>query len=171
MRLVFAVGVLLALVGELSVVELPVTSHLEARVTGDAEARGRCPIPAQFRTAFERAAAETAVPLPLLVAVAHEESRMDPTARSHAGAEGLLQLMPATARELRLDASVPDKNVLAGARYLRKMLDRFRSLDLALAAYNAGPTAVARAGGAPSAETLTYVANVLERREGLGACR
>lgn len=54
----------------------------------------------------------------------------------------------------------PPSNVLAGARYLRLMLNQFRSTDLALAAYNAGPTAVARAGGAPSAETLTYVANV-----------
>ena len=95
---------------------------------------------------------------------------MDPNARSHAGAEGLLQLMPETARELQLDISVPQTNVLAGARYLRKMLDRFGNVELALAAYNAGPTAVAHAGGAPGAETITYVANVRERWDDLAGC-
>ena len=62
-------------------------------------------------------------------------------------------------------------NVLAGARYLRLMLDRFHSTDLALAAYNAGPTAVARAGGAPSAEVLTYVAKVTTLWRRLNGCR
>ena len=62
--------------------------------------------------------------------------------------------MPATARELRLDGNDPAANVLAGARYLRQMIDRFGSLDLALAAYNAGPSAVERAGGAPTTATL-----------------
>jgi len=79
--------------------------------------------------------------------------------------------MPATARELALDPDYPPSNVLAGARYLRLMLDRFHSTDLALAAYNAGPTAVTRAGGAPSAETLTYVANVTRQWRALNGCR
>ena len=69
-----------------------------------------------------------------------------------------MQVMPATARSLQLTADEPDSNVLAGARFLRQMLDRFRSSDLALAAYNAGPTAVERAGGAPSGVTMSYVA-------------
>jgi soluble lytic murein transglycosylase-like protein len=73
---------------------------------------------------------------------------MDPEARSEAGAEGLLQLMPQTAREVQSAGASPALNVLAGARYLRQMLDRFGTVDLALAAYNAGPTAVERAGGA-----------------------
>jgi soluble lytic murein transglycosylase-like protein len=68
--------------------------------------------------------------------------------------------MPTTTAELKLDANNPDTNVLAGARYLRGLLDRFQSTDLALAAYNAGPTAVARAGGAPNDDSRTYVANV-----------
>jgi soluble lytic murein transglycosylase-like protein len=125
-----------------------------------------CPVPRPFRSAFARASAATGVPLPLLVATAYEESRMNPNAHSGAGATGLLQLMPATARELRLDGDDPATNVLAGARYLRQMIDRFGSLDLALAAYNAGPSAVARAGGAPTTGTLRYVKNI-EARAGL----
>lgn len=62
-------------------------------------------------------------------------------------------------------------SVLADARYLRLMLDRFHSTDLGLAAYNAGPTAVARAGGAPSAEVLTYVANVTALWRRLNGCK
>ena len=130
-----------------------------------------CPVPAQFRSAFASAAAKTGVPVSLLVATAYEESRMDPSAHSGAGARGLLQLMPGTARELRLDGDDPADNVLAGASYLRQMLDRFGSVDLALAAYNAGPTAVARAGRAPSLATLRYVKNVEARAGLLVTCR
>jgi soluble lytic murein transglycosylase-like protein len=129
-----------------------------------------CPVPAPFRSAFATAAAKTGVPLSLLVATALVESRMDPSAKSHAGARGLLQLMPATARELRLDGDDPATNVLAGARYLRQMLDRFGSVDLALAAYNAGPTAVERAGAAPTVGTLRYVQNVEARAGQLLGC-
>ena len=91
------------------------------------------------------------------------ESRFRPDARSPKGAVGLLQVMPATAAILRLDASDPAANVLAGARFLRAMLDRFGAMDVALAAYNAGPAAVERAGGAPSGETLRYVLDVNAR--------
>ena len=129
-----------------------------------------CPVPARFRTAFAQAASRTGVPASLLVATAYEESRMDPAARSEAGATGLLQLMPATARELRLDSDDPAVNVLAGARYLQQLLGRFGSVDLALAAYNAGPTAVERAGAAPSVSTLRYVANVERRAASLSVC-
>ena len=129
-----------------------------------------CPVPARFRTAFAQASTRTGVPASLLVATAYEESRMDPAARSEAGARGLLQLMPATARELRLDSAAPADNVLAGARYLQQLLARFGSVDLALAAYNAGPTAVERAGAAPSLSTLRYVANVERRAALLSAC-
>jgi soluble lytic murein transglycosylase-like protein len=129
-----------------------------------------CPVPARFRTAFARAAARTGVPASLLVATAYEESRMDPAARSEAGARGLLQLMPATAREFRLDSDAPADNVLAGARYLQQLLARFGSVDLALAAYNAGPTAVERTGAAPSLSTLRYVANIERRVASLSGC-
>ena len=129
-----------------------------------------CHLPRRFQPAFVAAARDTGLPLALLVAVARVESNLRERARSDAGARGLLQVMPATARELALDPDHPPSNVLAGARYLRLMLDRFHSTDLALAAYNAGPTAVSRAGGAPSAETLTYVANVTRQRRKLHGC-
>jgi soluble lytic murein transglycosylase-like protein len=124
-----------------------------------------CPVPAAFRSAFAKASAQTGVPASLLVATAYEESRMDPSAHSGAGARGLLQLMPSTARELGLEGNEPSANVLGGARYLRGLLDRFGDLDLALAAYNAGPTAIQRAGHAPLA-SLRYAKNV-EARAGL----
>lgn len=119
-----------------------------------------CPFPSTLRPAFLSAAHDTGLPVALLYAVAAVESNLQANAVSSAGAQGLLQVMPATARSLALDARAPDSNVLAGARYLRQMLNEFGTMDLALAAYNAGPTAVARAGGAPSADVLTYVANV-----------
>jgi soluble lytic murein transglycosylase-like protein len=127
-----------------------------------------CPVPAAFRTAFAKASAQTAVPASLLVATAYEESRMDPAALSGAGARGLLQLMPATAQEVGLRSDEPAANVLAGARYLRLLLDRFGDVDLALAAYNAGPTTIERAGHAP-AESLRYAKNV-EARAALLSC-
>jgi soluble lytic murein transglycosylase-like protein len=130
-----------------------------------------CGIPRQFASAFRAASRETGLPLSLLAAVAWEESRMDPDAVSPAGARGLLQLMPGTAEIVGVTASGPAANVRAGARYLRLMLDRFHGdLELALAAYNAGPTAVAEAGGAPWVETLRYAKNVEVRAESLAAC-
>ena len=119
-----------------------------------------CPLPPQYRPAFARAAHDTGLPLPMLVAVGQVESNLRVDARSSADARGLLQVLPSTAAELRLNADLPASNVLAGARYLEQLLEQFHSTDLALAAYNAGPTAVAEAGGAPSDETVQYVANV-----------
>jgi soluble lytic murein transglycosylase-like protein len=129
-----------------------------------------CPLPSRYRGAFELAAQDTALPLSLLVAVARVESRVDQRARSSRGAQGLLQVLPSTAQALGLDASSARTNVLAGARYLRQLLVRFGSADLALAAYNAGPAAVERAGGAPSGQTVTYVANVTAAWRSLRGC-
>ena len=130
----------------------------------------RCPIPTRFRKAFADAARETRLPLSLLTAVARVESEFRSEATSSAGARGLLQVLPTTAAELELDVEHPTQNVLAGARYLRLQYDRFPSSDLALAAYNAGPTAVANAGGAPSDETFTYVADVTSIWRSLAGC-
>lgn len=132
---------------------------------------GPCPIPARFRGAFVRASQGTQLPLAMLAAVANVESEFRPDARSTAGAHGLLQLLPSTAKELKLDTSTPEKNVLAGARYLRLLLDRFQSTELALAAYNAGPTAVQKAGGAPNAASLAYVNEVMRLWKSLNGCR
>jgi soluble lytic murein transglycosylase-like protein len=135
------------------------------------EVASACPIPASYRGAFVRAAHDSRLPLAMLVAVGHIESNLTADARSSADARGLLQVLPSTAAELRLDADRPETNVLAGARYLRQLLDHFRSTDLALAAYNAGPTAVSEAGGAPSGETAQYVANVTALWRELRGCR
>lgn len=130
----------------------------------------RCPIPARFRPAFVRAARDTGFQLSMLVAVAQVESRFKPNARSVADARGLLQVLPSTGALLKLNVDNPVTNVLAGARYLKLLLDRYSRTDLAFAAYNAGPTAVDRAGGAPSAETMSYVANVQRRWAELAGC-
>ena len=99
----------------------------------------------------------------LIRAVITAESNWDPRAISKKGAVGLMQLMPSTAKEMKLDPFSPEENIEGGTRYLRYLLDRFKGrLDFALAAYNAGPTAVERSGGIPSiAETKKYVRKVL----------
>ena len=130
-----------------------------------------CGIPKPFIGAFRGAARETGLPLSLLAAVAWEESRMDPQALSGAGARGLLQLMPGTAKALSTASDDPRANILAGARYLGQLVTRFDgNVELALAAYNAGPTAVERVGGAPSLGTLRYAKNVEARSLALAAC-
>jgi soluble lytic murein transglycosylase-like protein len=129
-----------------------------------------CPIPARFRSAFEAAAADAGIPLAMLLAVATVESNLRPDVSSSAGAHGLLQVLPSTAAELELDTYHLGENVLAGARYLRMMLDRFESTDLALAAYNAGPTAVEARGASPNDETVAYVANVTATWRKLVGC-
>jgi soluble lytic murein transglycosylase-like protein len=111
------------------------------------------------------AANATALEPALIHAVIAVESGHNPKARSNKGAFGLMQLMPATAQQyaIAVDAS-PSKNILAGARYLRTLLDAFNGdLPLALAAYNAGPNAVKKYQGKipPYAETQRYVPKVL----------
>lgn len=99
-----------------------------------------------------------------LRSVAQVESGMRQTAISRKGAVGLLQLMPATAAELRVDPTLATENAQGGAIYLRDLLIRYRGNSaLALAAYNAGPGAVARFGGVPPyEETRRYVRLVLQ---------
>lgn len=111
------------------------------------------------------AEAQFGLPAGLLDALIWTESRYNPFAISKAGAAGLGQLMPGTAKELgvanRFD---PLANLSGAAMYLRQMLDRFGVVHLALAAYNAGPGAVERAKGIPrNGETPSYVRNVLAR--------
>jgi soluble lytic murein transglycosylase-like protein len=104
------------------------------------------------------------LPRGLLDSVVLAESGYDPSVVSPAGAAGLAQLMPATALHLGvIDRFDPGANVLAGARYLRQLLDKFGgNVPLALAAYNAGPTAVRHVRGVPSnGETPGYVRQVL----------
>ena len=130
-----------------------------------------CPFPRSLRRAFEAASRDASVPPALLYAVAKIESNLHSDAESEAGARGLLQLMPATAKSLALNIDEPATNVLAGARYLRLLLDRFGNAELALAAYNAGPTAVTLAGGAPSIAVQRYVSNVSLLWHSVAGCR
>jgi len=130
-----------------------------------------CGTPTVYAGAFRRAAHETELPVSLLAAVAWEESRMNPHALSGAGARGMLQLMPATAKALAIASPDPRANILAGARYLGQLVTRFDgNLELALSAYNAGPTAVEKLGRAPSLETLRYAKNVEARAANLATC-
>ncbi|MEO1174079.1 MAG: lytic transglycosylase domain-containing protein [Myxococcota bacterium] len=109
------------------------------------------------------------LPPPLVKAVVAAESAFDPKALSHAGAQGLMQLIPSTAREMHVrDPFDPRQNVYGGARYLRILANRFEGdVKLTAAGYNAGPEAVERAGGkVPNYdETQVYVKRVLKLYE------
>jgi hypothetical protein len=114
-----------------------------------------------YASLFQNAAAKYGLPATLLAAVAKVESGYSPTAVSRAGARGLMQLMPATAAGLGVDALDPAQAVDGAARLLASNLKQFGSLPLALAAYNAGAGAVRRYGGIPPyAETRAYVPKV-----------
>jgi len=122
--------------------------------------------PDTLARAIAKASAETGLPKDLLQGVIHTESGGDPLAKSSKGATGLMQLMPATAKELGVDPTDPVQNILGGARYLAQMKKRFGSDKLALAAYNAGPSAVEEHGGVPPyRETQDYVKRVTAARE------
>ena len=115
---------------------------------------------------FARAAANRHdIPADLFLRLVQQESAWNPRAESRAGAQGLAQLMPVTARQLGVsDPWDPRQNLDGGARYLSHQFRTFGRWDLALAAYNAGPEAVRRHGGVPPyAETEHYVKVVLGR--------
>ncbi|MEP6855027.1 MAG: transglycosylase SLT domain-containing protein [Pedococcus sp.] len=119
-------------------------------------------VPAHLRSLFASAAQRYDVPVALLTSVAKAESGFNPAAVSPAGAVGLMQLMPATARGLGVDPRNPAQAIDGAARLLASHLDKFGSTSLALAAYNAGPGAVQRYGGVPPyRETQQYVQRVL----------
>ena len=120
--------------------------------------------PAQIDALVQQNAATWQVEPALIKAVIANESGFNAAATSSVGAQGLMQLMPATAASLGVrDAYDPAQNVAGGTRYLRGLLDRFNGdKRLAIAAYNAGPGAVEKYGNVPPfAETRNYVQNVL----------
>ena len=127
--------------------------------TGRSTSAGDVP----YADLFDKAAGTYGVDADLLAAVARQESGFDADAVSPAGAQGLMQLMPGTAKSLGVtDSFDPGQSVDGAARLLSDLLDRFGSTPLALAAYNAGPGAVLRYDGVPPyPETQNYVRSIM----------
>ena len=118
---------------------------------------------------IDAAATKAGVDPRLLAAITQAESGFNPATLSGAGAVGLTQLMPGTASGLGVDPTDPVANLDGGARYLAGQLESFGRVDLAVAAYNAGPGAVRQAGGVPDyPETQAYVRRVLGYYQQLG---
>lgn len=124
---------------------------------------GRVNLPHAYKDIIRHYASSYRLEEALVKAVIKAESNYNPQAVSSKGARGLMQLIPETARQMRVnDPFDPMQNIRGGSNYLRLMLDQFNgNIDLALAAYNAGPNAVQRHGGIPPyEETRTYVQRV-----------
>ncbi len=112
----------------------------------------------QYLQMAKDAARRHGIPENLFLRLVQQESNWNPQAKSHKGALGLAQLMPQTARLLRVDPLDPAENLEGGARYLKEQYRTFGTWRLALAAYNAGPGAVKKYGGVPPfRETQNYV--------------
>jgi len=124
----------------------------------------------EMNSLAERKAWEYGLNPELVKSVIEVESSWNPYARSRKGALGLMQLMPETARELGVSNPFdPEANIDGGTRYLKYLVERFGDLELALAAYNAGPTVVEKYGKIPPIrETREYVKKVLFRYQGEG---
>ena len=118
---------------------------------------------AQYEPIFDEASRTYGVSKSLLLAVAKAESNFDTNSVSHAGAQGIMQLMPGTAKTLGVkNAFDPYENIMGGAKLLRDNIKSFGSVPLALAAYNAGPGAVKKYGGVPPyKETQNYVKKIM----------
>lgn len=119
---------------------------------------------ADIDTLIEQYSAKNGLDSAFVKAVIKQESGFQPKVTSHCGAMGLMQLMPATASSLGVkDAYDPEQNIAGGTKYLKGLLDRFGGdKSLALAAYNAGPNAVAKYNGIPPyKETQNYVKNIM----------
>lgn len=143
------------------------SEHGPSAKTGLAVSQRALPYAAMINSAADATMTDAA----LLHAVIKTESAYQPQARSARGAQGLMQLMPATARQLGVsNPRDPAQNILAGARYLQQLRQQFNdNLPLALAAYNAGPAAVVRHGNTipPYAETQAYVPRVMQEYQRL----
>jgi cell wall-associated NlpC family hydrolase len=124
----------------------------------------------ELASLFQQATQRYGLPAGLLQAVSYVESRYNPGVVSSAGAEGLMQLMPQTAASLGVNPLDPAQAVDGAARLLSGYLQQYGSLDSALAAYNAGPAAVAQSGGVPNnGQTPSYVSQITSILQGAPA--
>ena len=134
--------------------------------TAAASSHGAALAGVPYSDLFSRAASRYGVDASLLAAMANQESGFDSQAVSPAGAQGLMQFMPATAKGLGVNPLDPNSAIDGAARYLSSLTKQFGSTDLALAAYNAGPGTVSRYGGIPPyTETQNYVRSVMSKAE------
>jgi soluble lytic murein transglycosylase-like protein len=150
--------------------DVPSTITAIRRIVDGATPAGGSAGAGAYAELFQSAAAKHGLPASVLQAVAKHESGFNPRAVSPAGAQGLMQLMPGTAKGLGVNPFDPAQAVDGAARILSGNLQKFGSLDKALAAYNAGPGAVQKYGGVPPyAETQGYVRRILDdlRKEGV----
>ena len=139
---------------------------LPQQATGATMAAGGALAGVTYAVLFTRAGARYGVDASLLAAVASQESSFNASAVSPAGAQGLMQFMPATAKGLGVNALDPTSAIEGAARYLSSLTKQFGSTELALAAYNAGPGTVTRYGGVPPyTETQNYVRAVMTKAE------
>ncbi len=157
--------VVAAQVADAPLAEVPASAGLVPEAAVADPARHGRNIPARYAPLVAQLSARYDLSPALIEAVVWQESRWRENAVSPAGARGLAQLMPGTARDLGVNPDDPAANLEGGARYLREQLDRFDGdLERALAAYNAGPGRVERARGIPRIrETQAYVASVMGR--------
>ncbi|WP_264213422.1 lytic transglycosylase domain-containing protein [Leisingera thetidis] len=141
------------------------SARLQPKTYQIPSAAGALPYSGKYRGQYLQMARDAArqhgVPEELFLRLVQQESNWNPKAKSHKGALGLAQLMPATARALGVNPDVPRQNLEGGARYLARQFRKFGSWRLALAAYNAGPEAVVKYGGVPPyKETQNYVKKI-----------
>ena len=151
--------------GSMSRIDTLVRPPVRKPVVSRSRSDGTSPRASAYRPYVAAAATQYELSPALIDAIAHTESRYDQAAVSRVGAAGIMQLMPGTARGLGVDSRDPASNIRGGTAYLRLLLNSFDGdVVRTIAAYNAGPGAVKRAGGIPHyPETVAYVSKVLDR--------
>lgn len=118
--------------------------------------------PDKYKSLISEASRATGIPTNVLSALIKSESNFNPNAKSPVGAMGIAQFMPETAKGMGINPLDPAQAIAGAAKYLKQQFDKFGSMDLALAAYNAGPGAVSKYGGIPPyAETQNYVRKIM----------